>query len=143
MLIETLRRDQLAARKAGDKQKAALLGTVIAEATKPRPDGSRPDSDDDVAKTLRKFLVAAQETKTLREFLGAQEHARTLDTEREIMLLDSYLPQMLGEDDLRAAVLQTGITLEMRNMKQIKAVLDEKHPGQIDGGLLAKVVKAA
>jgi uncharacterized protein YqeY len=61
----------------------------------------------------------------------------------EKKLYENYLPTMLSREQLELAVsmLNDDVEITIKNMKVIKERLDAKMPGQIDGRLLAGVIK--
>lgn len=137
-LFERLKADQLAYRKQSStairaKEFAATLGTIIAEASK----NDKNPSDDVVIATLRKTI------KGLEEVLRYTPDE--MDYQAEWHMLSAYVPKMLTVDQLHLALCAenfNNLTIEMKNMKAIKEHLETKFPGQIDGKLLADIVKS-
>jgi uncharacterized protein YqeY len=132
-LYQTLKDEQLAKRKSAaanpiNKAMALTLGTVLAEATR----NTKEPTDDEVLKALRKVRAGIEEL---------QSHAFTEERANEEWYLSQWIPQTLDIDQTGDAVINLGMEVNLRNMKAIRAELDAKFPGQIDGGLLARVVK--
>ena len=134
-LFEELQRDRLAARKSGERVKADLLGTVIAEASKE----FKQPSDDHVIKILRKFQTSIQQMieydQTTSDFVNAK-----LDEEYKIVT--RYLPSRMTEENIISVLKhEVKVPVIMKNMKVIKELFDSLYPGQAEGSLIAKVVK--
>ncbi len=131
MLYDEIKNAQLQARKMGDKTKAGLLSVIMSEAAK----NSKQPSDDEVYTCLKKLRASAEEM--------LKHNPNEENLKKEYSIISSYLPTSLTEEQLNSA-LQTdckGMEISMKNMKTIKSKLEELYPGQIDGAVLAKVVK--
>jgi uncharacterized protein YqeY len=100
-LFDTLQQDLNAARKAQDKARTLVLGTIISDAKNRRIELRRELTDDEVIDVLRKGIKRRRESIEMyagkREDLAEKERA-------EVRVLESYLPAAVGEDELRAAV---------------------------------------
>jgi hypothetical protein len=62
----------------------------------------------------------------------------------EIAIIERFLPQQLGEDELEAAIKALIAELGaqgMKDMGKVMAALKERHAGQIDGGKASQAVK--
>lgn len=138
MLIDQIKADRLAALKSRDELKKNLLGTLVAAATK---DSKVPD-DAAVAKALRSFLKALEETIGLLEGKGldaAQQRAETA-------ILLGYLPQPLSEAALRSSIDEIVAGLPERSPKaigQVMAALKERHGEALDSRAASALVRAA
>jgi len=131
MLYDEIKNAQLQARKMGDKTKAGLLSVIMSEAAK----NSKQPSDDEVYACLKKLRASAEEM--------LKHNPNEENLKKEYSIISSYLPSSLTEEQLNSA-LQTdckGMEISMKNMKTLKSRLEELYPGQIDGAVLAKVVK--
>jgi len=166
MLIDRIRADQLVARKARDSVAAALLTTLIGEATtvteeefeKARAavetdaarvdDGagsvgpvtvSVPTTDEKVTATIVKFLKNARAN---RDLMLASDAKTLPKVEREIELLSAYLPQQMTEDELRAAIDQFRRENPGAGVGTVMAFLKASHAGLYDGRLASQLAKA-
>jgi uncharacterized protein YqeY len=92
--------------------------------------------------------VVAKEVKlrkdSLDEFRKADRPEATALLEQEIAILMGYLPEQLGEDELRVlvadAVIQTGASTP-KDMGKVMAALLPKIKGRADGKLVNMLVK--
>lgn len=137
MLIDKIKADQLQARKDRNPVATALLTTLIGEVSKVGSDGNREITDAKVVKTIHSFVGNID--LTLEK--AGDEARQKLQAERDILV--GYVPPLLTEDELRAAIAEAapGETLTMRDTGRIKGLLEEKHPGAVDGKMLSMILK--
>lgn len=138
-LIDKIRADSIDARKKGDKLAGALLTTLFAEAARVGKDaGNRASTDEEVVKTVRKFLKNAEETLAVGR---ADAKDKTLN---EIRILNGYLPQEMSAEELKAAIETIVAGLADRSPKamgQVMAALKAAHGATYDGKLASQLVK--
>lgn len=146
-LLDELKADQLAARKANDRLKADLLTTLIGEAaqitTEEFKRGVTEVTDEKVAATVAKFL---KNTKQTLENLAA-ERARLIETggdaskveariaaaETEQAILSAYSPKQMTDAELREAIDAFRAANPDANVGAIMAHLKANFGGQYDG----------
>ncbi len=146
-LLDQLKTDQLAARKASDRLKADVLTTLIGEATQITTEefkrGVTEVTDEKVVATVAKF---AKNTKLTLDNL-ATERARLVETggdtskvdertkaaETELAILSSYGPKQMTEAELRAAIDDFRAKNPDANVGAIMAHLKTSFGGQYDG----------
>jgi uncharacterized protein YqeY len=142
-LLERIRQDSLAARKARETEKGTFLVTLLAEAAKVgKDDGNRESTDAEVTAVIKKFIKNTDETLRV---LGADSAARA-QPEAELAILQAYLPRQATEDEVRAAVGRIVAELAERNPKQMGFVmgkLNAEFAGNFDKGVASKLVKGA
>ena len=90
------------ARKAQDKPRTLLLGTILADVKNRRIELRRDPTDEEVVEVVRRGIKRRREsvdmyTKGGREELAEKERA-------EIVVLEEFLPPAVDEGELRAAV---------------------------------------
>lgn len=145
-LIERLRADQLAARKAREGIKSSLLTTLIGEAAMiGKNNGNRESTDSEVQAVIKKFVKNLDET-IQRLFDAGFEGGQIMISQAEKDILLSYLPKQMTEDELRDVV--TGLkselgVLDVKGKGLIMKTLKERFDGQYDGKMAALVVDAA
>ena len=101
-LLARLQADLNAARKAQDKPRTLLLGTILADVKNRRIELQRDPADADVVDVLRKGIKRRRESiemyeKGAREDLASKERV-------EVAALEQYLPPAVDPAELRAAV---------------------------------------
>lgn len=91
-----------ASRKAQDKPRTLLLGTIVADVKNRRIELRRELTDDEVVDVVRKGIKRRRESVEVYAGAGREELAAT---EREqIAILETFLPPAVPDDELRAAV---------------------------------------
>jgi len=139
-LSAKLRADQVGARKATDKDRTLLLGTVRAALKNKELDAGQPLSDAEVVEVLRKQIKQRQDsveqyTKAERLDLAAREAS-------EIAILQTYLPPELDIDVLRAAA-RDAVAGGATDLGRLMGVLMGRFKGQADGKVINQVAREA
>lgn len=135
--------DMKAALRAGDKSRLGVVRLILA-AIKQREVDERIELDDaQTLAVLEKMLKQRRDSVTQYDAAGRADLA---DGERfEIGVIEAYLPQPLGEDELdaliEAAIAETGAT-SMRDMGKVMALLKDRAAGRADFGALSARIKA-
>ena len=97
-----LRDDLNAARKAQDKPRTLLLGTIVSDVKNRGIELRRDPTDEEVVDVVRKGIKRRRESVEMYDKGGREELAAK---ERdEIAMLEGYLPAAVPDDQLRAAV---------------------------------------
>ena len=90
--------------------------------------------------------ILVKEAKKRRESIAELEAADrdTADEERELEIIESFLPAQMSEDEIRALAKQTiaevGAT-EMRDMGKVMGKLSAETKGKADGKLVSTIVR--
>lgn len=125
-LLQRIKDDQVAARKAGDKFEATILTTVLGEAG---PSGTQEVTDQDVESTVVKFIKNIEGVIGFTHSADVQEKMRT-----EVEILERYLPPQLTEDELRVIILNYikyhGCDTVGGVMKMLKQEYDKRYDGK-------------
>ncbi|VAW20660.1 Transamidase GatB domain protein [hydrothermal vent metagenome] len=141
--IEDNLKDALRAR---DKLRTGTLRLIMA-AVKDRDidargKGKEQISDADIMALLQKMIKQREESAKIYDEAGRDELA---ETERaEIVIIDEFLPQPMGEEAVLAAIeeaIEETEASSLRDMGKVVGVLKAKFPGQIDFGKASKLVK--
>ena len=127
LLLKRIQDDALAARKARDTDKGTFLTTLFSEAGRVgKDDGNRESTDDEVTKTIKKFLGNIDYSLT-----ELDKHGVPADSELrkqphyERGLFEAYLPKQASQDDIRSAVAAAIADLAEVNMKQMGVVMSK------------------
>ena len=101
-LLERVQSAMTASRKAQAKDRTLVLGTVLANLKNREIELKRALNDEDVVDVLRRAV------KTRRESIEQYDKAGRLDLsaveQREIKVLEEYLPADVDPEEIRAAV---------------------------------------
>ena len=140
-LTEQLQADMKTAMRDGDAHRRDTLRMVIAAAQNAAKEKREPLSDEEA------LAVITKQVKTRRESIKAFRDAGRDDLadkeQSEIDVLEPYLPEQMGEDEVRAlvveAVVATGAT-SPRDMGKVMGALMPKLKGRADGKLVSSLV---
>ena len=148
MLRDSIKAAQVAAMKAGDKPRLAAVRLILAKLKDKdielRTAAQVPDDDAIVVDVLQKMAKQRRESITLYEQGGRQELAEV--EKGELVVIEAFLPQQMGEDDVKAAIeaIQTALGASgMKDMGKVVAELKARHGTQLDMGKASGLVKAA
>ena len=136
------------AMKAQDKRRLSTLRLITA-AIKDRDIAARSSGkdrigDSDILEVLAKMIKQRKDSVKIYEEAGRLELAQQeLD---EINIIESFLPQQLGDEEVRAAV--QGVIAELgavglKDMGRVMSELKARHAGQMDFGKASGMVKTA
>jgi uncharacterized protein YqeY len=148
MLRETIKSDQIAAMKAGDKPRTAALRLILAKVKdrdiELRTAASQPDDDVLVTEVLQKMAKQRKESIELFEQGGRQDRA---DEEKaELAVIEEFLPRQFSEEETMAAIEEAkaaaGAT-SVKDMGKVMAELKARHGAVLDMGLASALVKAS
>ena len=143
-LRERLQQDTVAAMRSGDSLRRDVLRMAINAVNNAEKAKLAPLTDDEV------LSAVLREVKMRRESIeafhaGGREDLATKE-ERDLAILNDYLPQGLTDDELRAlideAIAATGAT-SARDMGKVMGWLSPKIKGKADGKVVSGLVAAA
>jgi uncharacterized protein YqeY len=147
-VYNTLMADMKEAMKARDAVKTAVLRSLKTALTEKeiaaRTDGSRTElSDEAVIQVLMKSAKQRKDSITQFENAGRTDLA---DIEKaELAVIESYLPNMMSEDEIRAIATEVIAAVGAKgpaDMGKVMGGLMPRVKGKADGGLVNAVVKA-
>ena len=140
---DRLRQETKAALKAQDRIRLGAL-RLISAALQEREIATRTDklSDQEVAAVLQKMLKQRRDSLAIYQKAGRQDLAN--QEAKEIEVIEEFLPQQLGEGEVRAAI--AAVIKEVgaagpRDMGKVMAALKARYAGQMDFGKVSALVK--
>ncbi|MCA9900677.1 MAG: GatB/YqeY domain-containing protein [Ardenticatenaceae bacterium] len=141
-LKETLQQDRVAAMKSGDTEKRNTLGLLLAAIKQEEIDNQTTLDDTAVQALLTK--QAKQRRESIADYEKAGNPEMAASEQAELTLIESYLPQQMGRDEIMAIaaeiVAELGVT-DAKGMGQVMGKLMPKLKGQADGRLVNEVVR--
>ena len=141
VLYEKIQSDMYTAMKAGEKEKASTLRTVLAK-LKDKQIGTRePLSEKDEIKVLQTLVKQRKESIDLYQKGGRSELAEAESFELEI--INTYLPEMMNEDDVRKLIEEIIEQTSAQSMADLGKVMPEimkQGKGLIDGKTAQRIV---
>jgi uncharacterized protein YqeY len=137
-LASTLRAALNAARKAQDKPRTLVLGTILANLKNREIELRRPSTDEEVADVLRKGIKIRREAIDQYTAGGRQELA---DLESaQIKVLEEFLPPAVDPEEIRAAV-RSAIGGGAKDIGKVMAQVLPKYKGRADGKLINQIAR--
>jgi uncharacterized protein len=137
-LLARLQQDLNTARKAQDKGRVTLLGTIISEVKNREIELKRDLADDDVIDVIRRGIKKRRESIEMYD-KGARADLAT--TERnEVDVLATYMPAAVSDDEIRAAV-GAAIDGGAANIGAVMGKVMSQLKGRADGGTINAIVR--
>jgi len=141
-LFERVQNDMYAAMKAGEKEKSNTLRTTLAKLKDKRIEKRDDLSEAETIKVLQTLVKQGKESVELFEKGGRPELAASENG--EIDILNSYLPQMISEDNIRN-IVQTVVdevgAVSMADLGKVMPKVMERGEGLIDGKTAQQFVR--
>lgn len=148
MIRDEIKAAQIAAMKAGEKDRLAAVRLILAKLKdrdiELRTAAAVPEDDVLVVEVLQKMVKQRRESIAMYVQGGRQELA---DREQaEVEVIEGFLPKQLSDEETRAAIdaikAEVGAA-SVKDMGRVMAVLKERHGSVIDMGKASGLVKAA
>lgn len=143
-LLDTLKKDMIAAMKAKDKETLSVVRMLKASAQNEQIKLGHDLTPDDEASLL------AREYKQRKDSLAEFEKAGRQDlvdaTKQEIAVVQRYMPKQMSEDEIKQAVAETIDEVGANSMKDFGKVMGAIMPkvkGKADGKVVNAAVKSA
>jgi uncharacterized protein len=127
-----------AARKAQDKDRTLVLGTIVSNVKNREIDLRRPATDDEVVDVVRKGIKIRREAVDQYTAGGRQDLAEA--EQAQIRVLEEFLPPAVDPEEIRAAVRQA-IDAGARDVGKVMGQVLPKYKGRADGKLINQIVR--
>jgi uncharacterized protein len=137
-LLARLQHDLNKARKAQDKGRVILLGTIISEVKNREIELKRDLTDDDVIDVIRRGIKKRRESIEMYD-KGARPDLATVER-NEVDALGKYMPAAVGDSDIRAAV-RAAIDGGATNVGTVMGKVMSQFKGRADGGTINAIVR--
>jgi len=138
--------DLKAAMKAKESDKTRVLRSIKAKILEKeiseRKEGQSTLSDEQIVDVLMK--AAKQRKESIEQFKEGGRDDLVEKEEMELALIEKYLPEMMSEDEIRAAVkdqIEEMNATSMADMGKVMGALMGKLKGKAEGALISKTVK--
>lgn len=139
---DKLQDDWKAALKTKDKFTANVISTAKAAILLVEKTDNRKLEDDEVISILAKEIK--QRRESMLEFEKGNRQDLVDQCKAEIEILLKYLPQQLGEEEIRQIVKESAEELGANSIKDMGKVMSAVKPkvvGRADGKLVSQIVK--
>ena len=137
-LSANLRAALNAARKAQDKERTLVLGTILANLKNREIELRRPASDDDAVDVLHKGIKIRREAIEQYAAAGRQDLAEVETA--QIKVLDEFLPPAIDPEEIRAAV-RSAIAGGAQDIGKVMSQVMPKYKGRADGKVINQIVR--
>ncbi|MGF1549827.1 MAG: GatB/YqeY domain-containing protein [Sphingomonadaceae bacterium] len=147
MIRDDIKAAQVAAMKAGEKQRLATLRLMLSRIKdrdiELRTADKPPQDDALVTDVLRKMVKQRRESIALYEKGGREELAAA--ERAEVAVIEEFLPRTMDEAQsaaaVDAAIAETGAA-GLKDMGKVMALLKERHGDELDMGRASALAKA-
>ncbi|OGN28683.1 MAG: hypothetical protein A3A33_01905 [Candidatus Yanofskybacteria bacterium RIFCSPLOWO2_01_FULL_49_25] len=140
-LKEQLQNDIKTAMKEGNAEKRDVL-RMLASAIKNKEIEKRVElADEQVLETISSEVKKRKES--IAQFTAGNRPELAGKEADEIAILATYLPEQLGEDELKKIVTETVAQLPTKDIGGAMKAVMAKVKGKADGALVSKLVKDA
>ena len=137
-VADALRAAMNAARKAQDKDRTLVLGTILANLKNREIDLRRPATDDEVVEVLRKGIKIRREAIEQYQAGGRTDLA---DGEQaQIVVLEEFLPPAVDPEEIRAAVREV-IAGGAKDLGKVMGQIVPRYKGRADGKVINQIVR--
>ena len=127
-----------AARKAKDKDRTLVLGTILANLKNREIEVRRPLTDDDVIEVLRKGIKTRRESV---EQYTAANRPQLAEVERsQIRVLEEFLPAAVDPEEIRGAV-RAAIAGGATEIGKVMGQVLPKFRGRAEGKVINQIVR--
>ena len=128
--------------KRGDREKTTTLRMAISEIKKEEIEKKSDLSDQEVTSIIQKMIKQRKDSSNQYSSAGRDELAQK--EEREIETLKEFLPEQLGEEEIKELVTKAIINLKAETPQDIGKVmgsLKSDLQGKADMSLVSQLVK--
>ena len=137
-----IRQDLTAAMKAREVLRVSTLRLILSEIERKEKEKGLPAEQEAIIQILYTMIKKRKEAIELFIKGGRQDLADK--EEKEIPIIESYLPQQMHEDEIRQEVLTTITEQGVRSVKElgkVMGVLSKKLAGKAQGSAISRIVK--
>ena len=127
-----------AARRAQDKDRTLVLGTILANLKNREIELRRPITDDDVVDVLRKGVKTRRESV---EQYTAANRPELAEVERsQIKVLEEFLPPTVDPEEIRTAV-RVAMAGGAKDIGKVMGQVLPQFKGRADGKVINQIVR--
>ncbi|SRR5690554_2977246 len=141
-LKERLRQDLADAMRSGEAERRDVLRLLVAAIKQEEVDQRQTLEDSQVQEVLVKQAKQRRESIVDAEQAGRPDLAEA--EQRELTIIEEYLPQQMSRDEVEAVARQVIEELGVQDMKSMGQVMGRLMPqlkGQADGRVVSDVVR--
>jgi len=137
-LADALRAALNAARKAQQKDRTLVLGTILANVKNRELELGRDPTDDEVVEVLRKGIKIRREA---HDHYSAAQRSDLAEVElSQVKILEEFLPPAAQPEEIRAAA-RAAIEAGATDIGKVMGVVMPRFKGRADGKLINQIVR--
>ena len=133
LLTDRIKEDMKASMKGGDKARLGVIRLILAAIKQVEVDERIQLDNDRTIQVLDKMLK--QRRESIRQFADAGRHDLVAIEEAEVLVIQDFLPQALGDEEIDAmvndAVVESGAA-SVKDMGKVMGLLKAKMQGRAD-----------
>jgi uncharacterized protein len=127
-----------AARKAQDKDRTLVLGTILANLKNREIELRRPVTGDDVIDVLTKGIKTRRES--VEQYTAANRPELAAIERSQIRVLEEFLPPAVDPEEIRGAV-RAAIAGGAKDIGKVMGQVLPRFKGRADGKLINQIVR--
>jgi uncharacterized protein YqeY len=144
LLTDRIKDDMKASMKGGNKVRLGVIRLILAALKQVEVDERIVLDNERVIQILDKMLK--QRRESIRQFADAGRNDLAAIEEAEILVIQDFMPQALGDDEIDAmvceAVAESGAK-SIKDMGKVMGLLKAKMQGRADMSVVSAKIKAA
>jgi uncharacterized protein YqeY len=137
-LGEALRAAMNAARKAQDKDRTLVLGTILANLKNREIELRRPATSEEVVEVLRRGIKTRKES--VDQYTAGNRPELAAAEQSQIAVLEEFLPPAVDPDEIRSAV-RDAIAGGAKDVGKVMGAVMPRFKGRADGKVINQIVR--
>ena len=141
-LMDKVQQDMYIAMKSGNQIKTSTLRTLLSKLKDKKIDNEGNLTDSDSIKVIQKLVKQRRESADI--YRNADREELAIKEEAELFELETYLPEMISENDIRQLIQDVIQETGAKNMADIGKVMTsvmQRGAGKLDGKKANKIVR--
>ena len=141
-LMDKVQQDMYIAMKSGNQIKTSTLRTLLSKLKDKKIDNEGNLTDSDSIKVIQKLVKQRRESADI--YRNADREELAINEEAELFELETYLPEMMSENDIRQLiqdVIQEAGAKNMADIGKVMASVMQRGSGKVDGKKANKIVQ--
>lgn len=142
MLNNQIDQDIVSAMKSKDEESLSVLRMLKSAIKNKEIEKKAELADEDILSVIQSQIKTRRDSVEMYKTGGREELAQK--EEKEILILQKYLPEQMSEDDVRIevkdAITKTGAS-QIQDMGKVMGMVMGKLKGKADGSTISKIVK--
>ena len=141
-LMDKVQQDMYIAMKSGNQIKTSTLRTLLSKLKDKKIDNEGNLTDSDSIKVIQKLVKQRRESADI--YRNADREELAIKEEAELFELETYLPEMMSENEIRQLIqdfIQETGAKNMADIGKIMASVMQHGAGKVDGKKANKIVR--